>query len=119
MAWRYPAASLSTQLLTWSVAINVAGGVHRHALGGVSLDTTLMGRVAVRESLVLRMGYSGTDFTDNVVRWVAEERMNLAVERPAAICWITGLPTAAPTGLAVEEAKSTAKKEEVGPPAAG
>lgn len=63
---------------------------------GEVLDSGLMGRVAVRESLVLRMGYSGTDFTDNIVRWVAEERLNLAVEWPAAICHITGLPSAAP-----------------------
>jgi hypothetical protein len=54
------------------------------------------------------MGWSGTDFVDNVVRWVAEERLNLAVERPAAICWITALPTTAPTGL-VTDTKTTAK----------
>ena len=66
------------------VAVRVAGG-------------TLFGRVGVRESMVLRVGYSGTDFTDNVVRQVCEERLNLAVERPAAICWIKNLPTAAPT----------------------
>ncbi len=70
----------------------------------VLLDTTLFGRVAVRETIVLRIGYSGTDFTDNIVRNVCEERLNLAVERPAAICHITGLPTAAPT------AKAAAKK---------
>jgi hypothetical protein len=74
---------------------------------GVLLDSSLFGRVAVRESLVLRMGYSGTDFTDNIVRWVAEERLNVAVERPVAICHITGLPTAAPT---TTQTKSTAKK---------
>jgi len=28
---------------------------------------------------------------------VCEERLNLAVERPAAICWIKNRPTAAPT----------------------
>jgi len=73
------------------VVVRVAGG-------------TLFGRVGVRESLVLRVGYSGTDFTDNVVRQVCEERLNLAVERPAATCWIKNLPTAAPTA-----AKSSAK----------
>ena len=66
------------------VAVRVAGG-------------TLFGRVGVRESMVLRVGYSGTDFTDNDVRQVCEERLNLAVERPAAICWIKNLPRAAPT----------------------
>lgn len=63
----------------------------------VLLDSTLVGRVAVRETLVLRLGYAGADFTSNVIRAVCEERLNLAVERPAAICHITGLPTAAPT----------------------
>jgi HK97 family phage major capsid protein len=59
---------------------------------GVLLDSTLAGYVAVRETLILRVGYAGTDFTDNILRSVAEERLNLAVERPAAICHITGLP---------------------------
>jgi hypothetical protein len=77
------------------VVVRVAGG-------------TLFGRVGVRESLVLRVGYSGTDFTDNVVRQVCEERLNLAVERPAATCWIKNLPTAAPTA-AKSSAKSSAK----------
>jgi len=76
------------------VVVRVAGG-------------TLFGRVGVRESLVLRVGYSGTDFTDNVVRQVCEERLNLAVERPAAICWIKNLPTAAPTATTT---KAAAKK---------
>jgi hypothetical protein len=73
----------------------------------VLIDTTLVGRVAVRETLVLRMGYSGTDFTQNIIRCVAEERLSLAVERPAAICHVTGLPTAAPTTTAT---KTAAKK---------
>jgi hypothetical protein len=68
---------------------------------GILLDTQLFGRVAVRESLVMRMGYGVvggvSDFTANIVRWLAEERLNVAVERPAAICHIKGLPTAAPT----------------------
>jgi HK97 family phage major capsid protein len=72
----------------------------------ILLDTTLFGRVAVRETIVMRVGYSGTDFTDNILRSVCEERLNLAVERPAAICHVTGLPTAAPT----EATSKTAKK---------
>jgi hypothetical protein len=74
---------------------------------GVLLDTTLVGRVAVREALTVRLGYSGTDFTDNVVRTVVEERLNLAVERPAAICHITGLPATAP---AVTETTKSSRK---------
>jgi hypothetical protein len=52
---------------------------------GVLLDTTLVGRVAVREALALRIGYAGSDFTNNIIRTVCEERLNFAVERPAAI----------------------------------
>ena len=58
----------------------------------VLVDSTLVGRVAERETLVLRLGYSGTDFTQNVIRCVCEERLALAVERPSAVCKITGLP---------------------------
>lgn len=71
---------------------------------GVLLDTQLMGKVAIRESMVLRVGFSGDDFVRNIVRSIAEERLNLAVERPAAICRITGLPTAT-----VVETKSSSK----------
>ena len=48
----------------------------------------------MREALTLRTGTNDDDFTRNLVRWVAEERLALAVERPAAVCKITGLPTA-------------------------
>lgn len=61
---------------------------------GLLIDTTKFGRVYWRDGLVLLMGYSGSDFTDNVIRFVAEERFNLAVERPAAVLHITGLPEA-------------------------
>jgi HK97 family phage major capsid protein len=75
----------------------------------VLLDTSLMGRVAVRESLVLRVGYGvvggQSDFVSNILRWIAEERLNLAVERPAAICHITGLPTAAPLATKAKTSK--------------
>lgn len=41
----------------------------------------------------MRVGWSGDDFTRNLLRTVAEERLNLAVERPDAVMKITGLPT--------------------------
>ena len=63
---------------------------------GVLVDTTKAGRIWQREGLSVRTGFAGTDFTDNVVRFVAEERLGCAVERPAAICVITGLPTGIP-----------------------
>jgi HK97 family phage major capsid protein len=69
----------------------------------VLVDTSIYGRVVVRESLVTRIGYAGTDFTDNIVRHLAEERLTQTIERPEAICKITGLPTAAPS---VAETKS-------------
>jgi hypothetical protein len=59
----------------------------------VLIDTTKVGRVYASESLVLRMGWANGDFVKNVVRFVAEERIGLAVERPAAALQITGLPT--------------------------
>jgi hypothetical protein len=74
---------------------------------GVLFDTTIYGRVVVRESLVTRIGYSGTDFTQNVVRLLSEERITQTIERPQSICKITGLPTAAPTEA---PAKSTGRK---------
>jgi HK97 family phage major capsid protein len=58
------------------------------------VDTSLYGRVVVRESLVTRIGYAGTDFTDNIVRHVAEERLTQTIERPEAICVISKLPIA-------------------------
>jgi HK97 family phage major capsid protein len=74
----------------------------------VLLDSTQYGRVVVRESLVTRIGYAGTDFTDNVVRLLGEERLTQTIERPQAICKLTGLPTAAPTQT--DTRRSTAKK---------
>jgi hypothetical protein len=74
----------------------------------VLVDTTKVGRIAVRESITVRIGYSGTDFTDNVLRTVVECRENFAIERPAAICHVTGLPATAPTERTA--AKSTAKR---------
>jgi HK97 family phage major capsid protein len=59
---------------------------------GALVDTTKFGRVLVREPIGLRIGYAGTDFTSNVVRFIAEERIALAVERPSAVIEITGLP---------------------------
>jgi hypothetical protein len=60
---------------------------------GVLMDTTKFGRVLVRGPIGLRIGYAGSDFTQNIVRFIAEERIALAVERPSAVLEITGLPT--------------------------
>ena len=59
----------------------------------VLIDTTKFGRVWLREALSVRTGYTNDDLTKNIVRFIGEERLALAVERPAAICSVTGLPT--------------------------
>ncbi|OBF70495.1 hypothetical protein A5750_23270 [Mycobacterium sp. 852002-51613_SCH5001154] len=59
----------------------------------ILLDSAKFGQVVVREALVMRMGFAGNDFTNNVVRFVAEERLNLAVVRPAAVMVVENLPT--------------------------
>jgi hypothetical protein len=59
---------------------------------GLLLDTTKFGYVGVREPLAMRIGYAGTDFTQNILRFVAEERLVLCVTRPSAVCAITNLP---------------------------
>jgi hypothetical protein len=58
---------------------------------GWLLDTTRLGRLAVRESLTVRMGFGNDDFVRNIVRYVCEERCVLTVERPSAVLHITGL----------------------------
>jgi len=63
----------------------------------VLVDSTRYGRVVVREGLLTRIGYSGTDFVTNVIRFLSEERLTQTIERPQAICIVKGLPTAAPT----------------------
>lgn len=60
---------------------------------GLLLDTTKFGFVVVREAVSLRTGTSEDDFVRNIQRWVAEERLELAVERPSAVLSISGLPT--------------------------
>jgi HK97 family phage major capsid protein len=63
---------------------------------GLLVDTSKFGYAVVRESLSLRLGWSGEDFTNNLLRSVAEERLTLAVTRPPAVCSITNLPTGLP-----------------------
>ncbi len=63
---------------------------------------------------MVRVGYGvvggQSDFLSNILRWIAEPRLNLAVERPAAICWITGLPTAPATGSTTTTTKRSSSK---------
>jgi HK97 family phage major capsid protein len=107
-----PAPTDQTAETMWDV--DVLQSTQINPGDGILLDTNLFGRVAVREPLIMRMGYGvvggQSDWISNIVRWLAEERLNVAVERPAAICWITGLPTAAPTTTG-EAAKPAAAKK--------
>jgi HK97 family phage major capsid protein len=77
--------------------VDVLQSVQFPAGQGILFDTTLYGRAVIREAMVTRIGYSGTDFTQNVVRFVSETRITQTIERPQAICKVTGLPTAAPS----------------------
>jgi hypothetical protein len=49
--------------------------------------------VIVREGLTVRQGLAEDDFIRNLLRWVWEERLNLGVERPNAVLYLTDLPT--------------------------
>jgi hypothetical protein len=60
---------------------------------GVLMDTTKFGAGPGETAIGLRIGYAGSDFTQNIVRFIAQERIALAVERPSAVLEITGLPT--------------------------
>ena len=97
-----------------SSEVNTAWGVptvvsSKFTVGEVVLvDSTQYGRVVVREGLVTRIGYSGTDFTDNIIRFVSEERLTQTIERPKAICVISGLPTT--LDATATETKAAAKK---------
>ena len=59
---------------------------------GWLLDTKMFGRLAVHETLTVRMGYANDDFVRNLVRYVCEERAVLCVERPSAVLHFTTLP---------------------------
>jgi hypothetical protein len=69
------------------------------------IDSRKFGQVAVRSPLAMFLGYSGTDFQQNLIRYNAEERLVLTVTRPAAVLEIIGLP--APTTTGAEATKST------------
>jgi HK97 family phage major capsid protein len=60
---------------------------------GLLLDTKKFGRALIREGIVMHQGFSGTDFIDNIVRYVFEQRLSLAVERPQAVLALSNLPT--------------------------
>jgi hypothetical protein len=101
----YVSADSSTEEVNSAWGIDVLVSNQFTAGTAVLVDTTLYGRVVVREPIVTRIGYSGTDLTTNVIRLLSETRLTQTIERPQAICVISKLPTAA-----AAESKSTAKK---------
>jgi HK97 family phage major capsid protein len=62
---------------------------------GVLIDTSKFGRAVIRGPIVIYLGWNNDDFSRNIRRYVAEERVALAVTRPAAINIIDNLPSAA------------------------
>jgi HK97 family phage major capsid protein len=60
---------------------------------GALIDSSKFGRVLVRDGLTIQTGTSGDDFVHNITRFVAEERITLAVERPTAVLKLTNLGT--------------------------
>jgi Phage capsid family len=73
-----PTAEAVNQL--WGVEVLVT--TVQAAGTGLLIDTSKFGRVLVREGLSLRTGSNNDDFTHNLVRFVGEERLALAVESP-------------------------------------
>jgi Phage capsid family len=59
---------------------------------GILIDSEKMGLAVIREGVTVTTGTTNDDFSRNIVRYVIEERIGLAIERPAAICSVTGLP---------------------------
>jgi HK97 family phage major capsid protein len=75
----------------WGVPVLVTTQLAAGA--GVLLDTTRFGKVLVRDGITVKSGYTNDDFSRNITRFVIEERLTLAVERPSAVLAISGLPT--------------------------
>ena len=59
---------------------------------GVLLGSIKVGWMAVREPLSVGVGFANDDLVRNIYRWVCEEQIALAVERPSAILSIAKLP---------------------------
>jgi hypothetical protein len=73
---------------------------------GLLLDMSKVGYVAVQEALSMRIGFTYDDFTRNIVRTVAEERLVLCVTRQAAARAISSLPLSWRSSRCARHAKS-------------
>jgi HK97 family phage major capsid protein len=90
----------------WGIPVVVT--TQCNAGDGLLVDTTKYGRAVIREPLSMRIGWANDDFVRNVLRTVAETRLNNAIERPTAVLHITGLPL---TALAAEATDKPAAKK--------
>ncbi len=77
--------------------IDVVVTTQCNATDGLLVDTTKYGRAVIREALSMRIGWSGTDFVQNVLRTVSETRLNNAIERPTAVLYLKNLSTTTTT----------------------
>jgi HK97 family phage major capsid protein len=75
----------------WGVPVLITTAITNGV--GLLLDTTKFGNALIREGIRMHQGFSGTDFVENICRYVFEERIALAVERPQAVLSISNLPT--------------------------
>jgi HK97 family phage major capsid protein len=57
------------------------------------LDTSKFGTALIREGIVMTTGYANSDLIENLTRYVFDERIALAVERPQAVLAISNLAT--------------------------
>jgi hypothetical protein len=60
---------------------------------GLLVDTQKFGKALLRDSLTVRTGTNNDDFTRNLIRFICEGRLAVAVERRTALLEISGLPT--------------------------
>jgi hypothetical protein len=56
------------------------------------IDSTKFGFVVIREGITVSSGTANDDLSRNIIRYVIEERIGLAVERASAVCSVTNLP---------------------------
>lgn len=59
---------------------------------GIVLDSTIAVRAWTRMGMTIQVNYYGdSDWTTNAVSFRCEERVCIGVQRPAAVCIVTGL----------------------------
>jgi HK97 family phage major capsid protein len=83
----------STSGRLWGIPVLVTTAMSTVSTSsGLLIDSKRFGNVLIREGIVMHTGYSGTDFVQNIVRYVFESRFALAVVRPQAVLALSNLP---------------------------